>query len=231
MKTCVFYIDESGNKGKCDSPIKSGQSPIFVLSGVVLPLESWRDIDRDYLNIKKSFFKHEILRSGIRPEYYEVKGNRLTSPRNAGDTRSREFYKALFKIVSRYGGKLFSYTTIKNPANPIDQTSLYTTSLQILVERFNCFVQESEIYSNGIMILDSSIRGFDFQVGASHMSFIFGHETGKQLNNISEAPLFADSKLTVGLQIIDNFSSLLYANNYHHHARNMPGALSYSHAK
>jgi hypothetical protein len=56
--------------------------------------------------------------------------------------------------------------------------------------------------------------GLDYTVAISYLSFIFGHLEGKQLKRIIEAPLFADSKLTAGLQIADIIAMLVYTNTY-----------------
>jgi len=85
------------------------------------------------------------------------------------------------------------------------------------------------IRANGIIIADTRAAEFDFQVATSHMSYLFGHETGRELTNVLEAPLFADSRLTMGLQIADNVSSLVYANHYHYYCRRLPSAESSVH--
>lgn len=51
----------------------------------------------------------------------------------------------------------------------------------------------------------------------SHMSYIFGHKIGKTFNNVMEGPLFADSKLCAGLQLVDIFASALYTNHYNYY--------------
>ena len=61
------------------------------------------------------------------------------------------------------------------------------------------------------------------------MSYIFGNETGRQFINILEAPLFADSRLTVGLQLVDIFASNLFSNHYYYYVRDVDGAIDYSH--
>jgi hypothetical protein len=43
------------------------------------------------------------------------------------------------------------------------------------------------------------------------------------------APRFADSRLTVGLQLVDIFASNLFANQYHYYLRNVVGGIDYSH--
>ncbi len=228
MSTCVLYVDESGDINSHSVPITNGKTPIFTLTGVALPLEEWRNLDREYLGLKRNFFKPELDRSTKRPEQFEVKGNSLTSPRNKRSDRRHQFLKELCDMVNRYGGKLFCVSMIKNPVTPTPPTTIYTHSLQIMVERYNCFVAEHKYFDKGIIIADSTLR-FDQRVAKSHMSFIFGHETGRQLTCIYEAPLFADSKLTVGLQIADNLSSMIFTNHYHHHCKDIEGAVSYEH--
>jgi len=103
--------------------------------------------------------------------------------------------------------------------------------LQYLTERFNAHVAESDQYNHGVIIVDKRIAQLDFRVASSHMSYLFGHQTGRELTNIVEAPLFADSRLTTGLQIADNVSSLIYTNHYHYYCRDIEGAEDYSHTK
>jgi hypothetical protein len=98
-----------------------------------------------------------------------------------------------------------------------------------MVERLNIYISEHPEFDKAIIIADSTVR-FDWDVATSHMSFIFGTDTGRQLTCIYEAPLFADSRLTAGLQIVDNISSLIYTNTYEHHCSNVDGAISYAHA-
>lgn len=230
MSTCILYVDESGDVRKHDLPLKNGQTPIFTLTGLALPLAEWRNIDRDFLAIKRQFFQPEIDLSSKRPEHYEIKGNSLCSPRNKESRRRLVYIKSLCDLVSRYEGKLFCVTVIKCPKKPTSATSIYTSSLQYMVERFNAYISEHQVHDKGLVIADSTKR-FDFEVASSHMSFIFGSETGKLLTNIYEAPLFADSKLTAGLQIVDNISSIIYTNHYNYYCRTVDGACSYEHMK
>lgn len=63
------------------------------------------------------------------------------------------------------------------------------------------------------------------------MSYIFGNETGKTLCNLHEAPLFADSKLTAGIQLADIFAAVLYSSHNFFYARDLGGAPDYSHVQ
>jgi hypothetical protein len=228
MSTCILYVDESGDPRKCRVPLQGNQTPIFTLTGLALPLRDWRNIDREYLALKNKFFKAEIERSSKRPEHYEVKGNYLSAPRNKDSRRNYYFISQLFELTHHYDGKLFGVTVVKNTQTPTSAKSIITSSLQYMVERFNTYIAEHAEFDKGLIIADSTKR-FDFDVASSHMSYIFGSETGRNLTNIYEAPLFADSKLTVGLQLVDNLSSTLYSNHYHYYCRSIEGAQSYEH--
>ncbi|WP_446009264.1 DUF3800 domain-containing protein [Candidatus Electrothrix sp.] len=230
MATCVLYVDESGDIRKHNVPLKNGQTPIFTLTGLALPLEEWRNIDRELLYLKRNFFEAEISKSNKRAESYEVKGNTLCSPRNKSSRRNHIYIIKLCEMVGRYDGKLFCVSVVKDPEKPTPPTSIYTFSLQYMSERFNTFISEHRSFDKGIIIADSTKR-FDNDVAKSHMSFIFGAENGKQLQHIYEAPLFADSQLTAGLQIVDNLSSLVFTNHYQYYCSNVEGACSYEHMK
>jgi len=230
MSTCVLYVDESGDVRQHDVPLKNGQTPIFTLTGLVLPLKEWRNIDREFLALKRTFFAPELTNSKKRAEHYEIKGNTLTSPRNKDSRRRHVFLNKICQLASSFNGKLFCVTIVKSPEEPTNATSIYTSSLQYLIERFNIFISEHESYDKGIIIADST-KQFDNDVAKSHMSFIFGTESGRSLNHIYEAPLFADSRLTAGLQMVDMLSSIIYTNHYHWYCRSVPSATNYEHMK
>lgn len=232
MSTCTFYIDESGSPHGHHDPISRGETPLFTLAAVALPIWEWRARDREYLAIKRQFFPDITGRPDKRDEELEIKGNELTSPHNRASSRRHAFNSRILSFLGAHSARCFGVTFLKNSASPAPADSIYTQALQILVERFSLFIAESHAYSNGILICDSrmkGLRGKDITVARSHMSYIFGHETGRTFINILEAPLFADSRLTVGLQLADIFAANLYSNHYNYYLRSMPGALDYSH--
>jgi hypothetical protein len=234
MSVCVVYIDESGNPDPHRIPVGNGETPIFTLSALALPIWEWRGIDREYLALKRRFFPDRLGRPTRRDEETEIKGNDLVSPRNAGSTRRHAFLREVISFIHRHSGRGFGVSFLKNSGNPAPPVSLYTSAFQILVERISIFVTEHPAYSHALLICDSRMKGWrnhDIAVARSHMSYIFGHETGRTYINISEAPLFADSRITTGIQLCDIFSSILFANHYHYHLRNTPGAIDYGHMR
>lgn len=221
MSTCVFYVDEAGTPYPHHIPLKNGETPIFTLAALAFPLNAWRARDREYLDLKRHYFPDRMNREGKRDEHVEIKGNELTAPRNASSQRKHAFLRSTLSFIKKHEGIGFCVSFLKNHIRPAPHKSIYTQSLQILVERFSTFIEESSTFENGILICDSRSRGLsgeeNLTVIKSHMSFIFGHCRGKTYTNIMEAPLFADSKLCAGIQLSDIFASSVYTNHYHFH--------------
>jgi len=229
MSTCVFYIDEAGSKDRFSIPLKSGETAIFCLFALAMPLADWRDFDRDYLRLKWRFFEKEINESNRRAELWEVKGNELCSPRNRYSDRRHAFLREVFNLCERYRAVAFGVTFLKDHANPMQPEAQYSMGLQFLAERFNIYLKESDAYDYGILIADERMKALDHKVATSYLSYIFGHETGRSLTCLTEAPLFADSRLTAGLQMADNIAAVIFANHYDYYCRNIAGAPDYSH--
>ena len=222
-----FYIDEAGSPEGHHEPLIDGETPIFTLNALCLKSQEWRELDRDYLRLKRRFFKKEI---GDNPaEYFEVKGSELTRPGNRTNKRAHKFIELVFGLCRKYSVTLFSIIFVKNPVEPTSKKSLYTMALQYLCERFQAFLEETEGSENGIIIMDSRMHNIDLDVAQSHLSFIFGHKTGRTCDKILEAPMFANSKLTAGLQIIDIMGSCIYANFYQRNCMFVSSALNYLH--
>jgi Protein of unknown function (DUF3800) len=218
MVKWALYLDETGTPGPHTIPLLQGITPAFTLGGVVLPIERWRDYDRAYLYLKRQFFSAEIDRSSKLDCVWEVKGSDLLAPRNAGSERNKVFCYSVIDLLKEFGGKALGVTFLKSVKSPIPKNSIYTKGLQILAERYDAFLREND--SSGTLILDSRMAhmrkgsGLDYTVATSYLSFVFGNKEGQQLKRIVEAPLFADSGLTAGLQIADIISALIYTNAY-----------------
>jgi len=220
MPTWALYLDETGDTRGHSLPLKQGQTPVFTLGGVALPLYLWREFDREYLYLKREFFQQEIDKSSKDDTAWEAKGNNLIAPRNAASERNKIFTYRVLDKIKEFDGKIFSVNFLKSARDPISSVSIYTKALQIMAERFDIFLRENN--AKGVIIIDSRMAhtkkgsGLDYSVAKSYLSFIFGNEQGRQLKQIIEAPLFADSALTAGLQVADIVAALIYADIYQH---------------
>lgn len=119
---------------------------------------------------------------------------------------------------------------------------MYTKALQILAEAFDIFLRERSEDSRGIIILDSRMAhlqkgaGLDYTVAIGLLTYIFGNDRGRQLKRLQEAPLFADSTITNGVQMADVVAALMYANTYRIQLcpdgnQNEQGYLNYTHVE
>lgn len=223
----LFYVDEAGSPFSHTEPLKNGQTPLFVLACLSLPAGNWRSLDREYLDLKRQFFRREI--GTRRAEFYEVKGSDLIRPGNRGSRRGVTFARRVMRLVQNHGMAGFAIIFKKNPINPPSRKSIYTMALQYLLERLDPYLEEISDEAKGIIIADSRMRELDLNVAKSHLSFVFGHPTGRRLQRIVEAPTFTHSELSVGIQCCDIFASCLYATHYYNSCSRIQGALDYSH--
>lgn len=218
MVQWALYIDETGTTDAHTIPVPKGITPAFTLGGVALPFDRWREYDRAYLYLKREFFSAEIDRSSKIDCVWEIKGSDLLAPRNAASERNKVFCYKVLDLIRDFGGKAFGVTFLKSVKNPMPKSSIYTKGLQILAERYDVFLREND--AQGTLILDSRMAhmrrgaGLDYTVATSYLSFVFGNKEGQLLKRIVEAPMFADSGLTVGLQIADIVSGIIYTNAY-----------------
>jgi hypothetical protein len=220
MPTWALYLDESGDANSHSVPLKVGETPVFALAGTALPLSHWRAYQSEYSSLKLQFFKNEIDKSSKSQHQWELKGNRLVAPRNADSQRLAGFAHKTLDLVENNTGRLFSVAFLKCATKPTSHISMYTKALQILAEAFDIFLREKSETARGIIILDSRMAhlkkgsGLDYTVATGLLSYVFGNELGRQLKRLQEAPLFADSCLTSGIQIADIVAGLMYANTY-----------------
>lgn len=232
----LFYVDESGSSRPHSDPLLEGQTPIFVLASLVFHADCWRSLDRAYRDLKVRFFQKEI--ANRRPEQYEVKGTELIGPHNRESRRRHAFARHAMALCVENNAKGFAVMFRKDPATPASSTSMYTMALQYLVERFNCFLEESTQgltpgidpeHAQGVIVADTRLNNLDLNVAVSHLSFIFGNPIGQKCLRMIEAPTFTFSQLSVGLQLTDIFASCLYARTYRRHCHLIPGGCDYSH--
>ena len=212
----IFYVDESGDTNLHHEPLLEGETPIFCLSAVALTASDWRAYDRDFWNLKRRYYRRELEQfsraTGRRAEQYEIKGSNLVQPSHARNRRAHIFIDRVLTLCQTHNARCFASIWRKDANNPTPPQSIYTRSLQALAERFHLYCEEAG--DLGIVIVDSRTHGLDLQVATSHLSYVFGHAAGRGLTRLVEAPMFADSCLSAGLQIADIVGACLYGNYY-----------------
>ncbi len=223
-----LYVDESGSPEPHSEPLGPGETPLFCLSALAVHESQWRQLSRDHALLKRGFFKKEI--GNREAAYYEVKGNTLTAPRQKASSRRRAFAEHVFHNLEAYGARAFSIVFLKNPVAPTAKAAMYGMALRLLAGRFQAFLEEcSPGGETGIMILDSRTRRLDSNVAKSHLNYVFGHEAGRTLDRVIEAPLFAESVLTPGLQLVDIVGAYVYSYHYQGKCSAIGNAVDYAH--
>jgi hypothetical protein len=129
----------------------------------------------------------------MRPEHYEVKGRQLVKPSHAGSRRNRVFTLKVLDLAQQLDVRLFTAVWRKDPFNPVDAMSMYTQGLQILAERFHYHCAQAS--ERGVIVVDGRTRNLDFQVAASHLSYIFGNPTGRNYARLLHLRLLLPSEV------------------------------------
>jgi hypothetical protein len=226
----IFYVDESGSPQRHNEPLKNGQTPLFVLASLAFPAERWRTLDRAYRGLRARFFPDEI--KDKRPELHEIKGTDLINPHNRTSQRRHAFARDVLALCRANQARAFAVIIKKSTVQPIPQTSMYTMALQYLIERFQCFLDETsdgltvglpKEDSHGVIIADSRLNNLDLNVALSHLSYVFGNPVGQKCTRMVEAPTFTFSQLSVGLQLTDIFAAFTYGRAYHRHCHGIAG--------
>lgn len=217
----LFYIDEAGDPNRHHEPLFDGETPLFCLSAVAVDAARWRELDRALFSLKRTYFAPEIARLKCRPELFEVKGHYLAKPSNARIYRNRVFTLKVLEVLTEHGAKVFAAVWRKDAVNPTQPMSIYTHSLQVLSERFHHHCVAN--HDRGLLIVDSRTKGLDRTVAEGHLSFLFGNEKGRSYVSLTEAPLFADSALSAGVQFADIVGACVYGNYYRRRCHEVPG--------
>ncbi len=221
----IFYVDESGDTQPHHEPLLEGETPIFCLSAVGFAASAWRAYDRALWNLKRRYYARDMAQyakaTGRRPESYEVKGRDLAQPSHARNRRAQNFIAKTLELCRAHNARCFSAMWRKDVHTPTNPQSIYTKSLQVLAERFHVYCEE--LGELGMVVVDSRTRGLDRQVATSHLSYVFGHDAGRSLTRLVEAPMFADSSLSAGLQIADIVGAALYGYYYQRRYPTLPG--------
>lgn len=217
----LFYIDEAGDPNPHHEPLFDGETPAFCLSAVAVDAARWRDLDRSLLALKRTYFALEMGRLKCRPERFEVKGSHLLKPSNARVYRNRVFTLKVLEVLAENEAKLFAVMWRKDAGTPMSSVSMYTHSLQVLSERFHhhCLAMKDR----GLLIVDARTKTLDRTVAEGHLSFLFGHAAGRTYTSLTEAPLFADSVLSAGVQFADIVGSCIYGNFYRRRCHDIKG--------
>ena len=203
----LCYIDESGDTSSLISAT-SPLMPALVVGAIVIPDVSLYQLTIDFLSLKRNFFP-SISSSSKTPRFLEgilteIKGSDLRKNIALGTKKEKRhaigFLDKTIDLISKHNVRLFGRIGIKDIGVSIDETSMYTASVQYI---HNCFQRYlSQLNSVGIVIADS--RSHAKNVRVSHSIFTQKFKVGGDAyNRILDLPSFGHSENHAGIQIAD----------------------------
>jgi Protein of unknown function (DUF3800) len=200
----LLYADEFGHDGIWD-PLdpRHNHHPLFGLAGFVIPVQKWRDLDRGYLQIKRNFYAHEIIREeakGTRPERYEAK--------ELSDRRDIRFTNAAISLLHSLGAHTFIQGNKKPIGGPHHSDALYGSITQRLMDSFETYMRNrASKKSKGMIVLDRRAEQRDVQLLFSAQSYLFSAKNlPGSFERLIETPLLVRSEWHHGIQAADTLA-------------------------
>ena len=209
----LFFIDESGTI----VPENKKHSKYFVIAGVIIPENHWKEIYKKLRILKKEY----NINSEIKWRYFapnnQDKDNGLKhlTFEEKDKVRSR-----LYNIVTSYKSvKIISTVTNVEEAYKLpyikDKDDLYWYSYKQAVERFQYYLQDISRTSgaefNGLVIIDNRLSFEDNRLRILHHNLMITEkENNSKFNNLIEGLFIAPSHLSVGIQFADIVAGAIF---------------------
>jgi hypothetical protein len=203
----ILYLDEFGHDGKwIPGDPQYGHHPLFGLAGFVIREEFWRDLDRGYLQLKKSFFKHELERAlvvdGQRPERFEAK--------SLSNRRDLRFAGAVLELIERLDGAVFAQGLVKPIGAKHDSNALYGSTMQALMYSYERFLRDKA--RPGMIVLDRRAEEHDVALLGSAQSYLFSAppvQLPGGFKRVVEVPFLVRSEWHHGVQAADTVARVV----------------------
>lgn len=212
----ICYIDESGDLGAIPAhPLPTGNDqPVFVLGGVILDVSKLEAITNEFLSLKYRFFPGLNYPSTMHLDRIipEIKGADLRRDVTRGTRNEARhalgFLDKFLTLLETYNINLIARIWVKVPGSPFDGRAVYTSSIQILHEYFDHYL--NSIVDTGFCIADS--RNKPKNVNVSHSIFTQKFQAGTSTySRVIELPTFGHSDNHACLQMCDIIcSSILF---------------------
>jgi len=203
----LLYADEFGHDGVYDPADPNRRHhPLFGLAGLVITAENWRVLDRRYLGLKRHFFRHEIVRQGVRAERFEPK------ELDVGNRRDVRFTHGLFDVLDDVGAVVFAYGVKKPIAFAHDSAATYGSTTQALMRAYERYIRSrGGTRHKAVMVIDRRQEKRDVEVLASAQSYLFSahSDVAGGFDRLIESPMLVRSEWHHGIQIADNLCRVI----------------------
>ena len=154
------YVDEAGLPDIFPIQHRTGNTPIFVLCGVIFEQTLLSVITHEFLDIKSNYFPHIDSNRQLNRILSEIKGSDLRANfRLKGRNVRRHtigFLDSILDLLESYHCKIIGRVLIKNPGTAVDRRKVYTSYVQHLCKYLETFLNEKNNY--GMIIADSRMK-------------------------------------------------------------------------
>jgi hypothetical protein len=201
----LVFLDEFGHIGPFVSRThpKYKTSPVFGVSGFIMPEERVRHFSTWFYQLKHDLFSADIAASSRHESAWEKKGNEIFTSGHIYKTKKRLY--SVMGEIRRCGGKLF-YHGIQKYESPEESnpTGLYSTVLAHALHKLNdlCDVILNEDF---MVILDEHNSRIALLENA--MRAMYGKDD--PVRRLIQPPFQVESHLYQAVQVADWISSVI----------------------
>lgn len=204
----ICYLDESGDGVTLTNHNINRTMPSFGLAGLIIDSEKLEAITNEYIDLKKRFFPNQIAKEN-QPRRgnwatLDIKGSKLAyNLRSDSKSERRQtvgFLDNYVKILENYNVKILGRIWLKQLDTPMNELSLYTTSVQKVHQHYEKFLASCN--SQGIVIADNRSPKQNHSVSHSIHTQKFSFY-GNPYPNIIEVPTYGQSENHTGIQLAD----------------------------
>ena len=207
MRIC--YIDESGD-GRRPDPNKPAVPPAFVICGLVVESAVVADLTTRFLQVKGRYHPRKAGHLPLDGILNEVKGSEIRRDIRSGSRRRTRaafgFLDQITDLLSTCDVGVIGRVWIKDRSTDSDERSMYTFSIQNIVEHFQHDLETAS--TSGLVICDSRSTSLNENVAHSVFTKMF-KLSGNAYPNMAEMPVFGHSANHAGLQLSDLITSAL----------------------
>lgn len=208
----ILFIDESGTP---PPPNKAQETPFFVLGGVVVPEDLWRNLSEDLNRLKNQF----NLSGEIKWRYFapQKPGARPHSLSHLTKEQKEILRTKLYETVRNYKSiRLICVVTYipsayKDNAYIKTADDIYWYSYKQLTQRFQYYLQDLERTVgeriNGIVVCDHRAPKDDERLRDLHHQL---QTTTSHYKNLVEGLFIAPSHLSTGIQFADMIAGAVF---------------------
>jgi hypothetical protein len=199
------YLDEFGHSGPYysrDHP-KHNASPVFGLSGILLPEEAIRTFATFFLKLKTNLLKTEIDKTTKQPYEWEKKGTNLFTKNSINKyPEVKKTANRLMNEIRKRDAKIFFYGREKiSCRDDLNSTGMYKTVLSEAIRRIDSYCQK--IDQNFVIIIDQHSSRKELLKTATQT--MYGANPTRKL---SSPPFEVESFLNQNMQAADWIATL-----------------------